>query len=109
MPVKRPTLAKWSTRLYASRISTTLSCLQDGLSVESSITRFHLNTLRVAEVVPHLGLPVIRQHTRRESKFAPGPGVPTPDLPGKLFWGLGGGSPTSRMSNEPPSFPITEP
>ncbi len=44
-----------------------LNCSLDGVSLESKKKgHFHLDTLRVAEVVSHLGLPVrgpIRRHT----------------------------------------------
>ncbi len=50
-----------------------------GANPESRVERFHLDTLRVAEVVPHLGLPVLG-HNRRHAlwkswaQFWEGPG-----------------------------------
>jgi hypothetical protein len=54
----------------------------------SRACRFHLDTLRVAEVVPHLGMPVrgqIRQPVLRKSKPPPGPGGPIPAVLGPIF------------------------
>ena len=41
-----------------------LSCVLGGYKLESNMERFHLDTWRVAEVVPHLGLPVRRPSRR---------------------------------------------
>ncbi len=68
------------------------SCSLDEVSLKSRTEHFHLATLRMAEVVPHLGLPVqgrIRRHALRESKLSPGPGRPIPILLSRI-WGSPG-------------------
>ena len=61
-------------------------------------------TLRVAEVVPHLGLPIwgpIRRQALLQAMVSPGPGGPTPALPAKILWvcGPGPGSPSAASYN----------
>jgi hypothetical protein len=70
----------------------TLSCSLDGASRESRTEHFHLDTLSVAESVPHIGLPVqvpTRRHALRKS--FPGPGGPDSGPPGPDLGGSGPG------------------
>ena len=87
-PIRGPLFGVGVYRLVPDR----LSCSLDGVSLESRIERFHLHTPRVAEVVPHLGLPVRGQIGRPLlRKYAsPGPGGgPTLALPGRILGGPG--------------------
>ncbi len=66
----------------------TFNCSLRRSNLESRIHPFHLDTLRVAESVPHLGPPVrgpIRRNALRKSKVAPG--APIPALLGPT-WGV---------------------
>ncbi len=70
-------------------------CGQKGVSLESSIEPVHLDTLRVAEVVPHLGPPVLGHiggALRSKYKISPGPWGPIPALLGPV-WGVPGPGP----------------
>ncbi len=83
---------------YPAMPQLSLSCLLDEPSVESEIGRFYLDILRVAEVVPHLGLPV-RGHSHRHAlpitKVSPGAMGLIPALMGPILGvsepGQGGG------------------
>jgi hypothetical protein len=67
-------------RVPAEPVYTYVSAPHRGVSnLESRIQRLHLDTLRLARVVPHLGLPVrgpMRRHALRKSKASPGPWGP---------------------------------
>ncbi len=66
-----------------------LSCAL-GSNLAYRVVHFHLDMLMVAEVAPHLGLPV-RGPTRRDalqkSEICPGPGGPIPTVLGPV-WGV---------------------
>ncbi len=83
-------LASPPGHLHVGCISDT-PCLQphilngdlEGAETQLWFQRFHLDTMRMAGVVPHLGLPVrgpLRQHGRGKSKLSPGPHILTYDI-----------------------------
>ncbi len=76
------------TVLYYSILYCTGSS-QHGRHRTPVLDRFHLDTLRVAEVVPHLGLPLQgppRRRALRKSKLSPDPEGPIPAPLGPDFW-----------------------
>ncbi len=80
---RRQSLGKCFRKPYGRTAVRKLSCSLDGVGVESGGERFHLDTLRVAESVPHLGLPIrgpSRRHALRKSKLSPAPNGPIPAL-----------------------------
>ncbi len=76
-----------------------LSCSLDGVHPASRIACFHLDTLRVAESVPHLGLPILA-----------GPGRPDSGHPGPHLGDIAPGQNLeSSMSYEPEPYESTGP